>query len=50
MLVVAVVALLPSFGGAKYAEEALEIARWTARKDYIEACQEVSRSNLGSGL
>ena len=49
-LTVAMVTLLPSFRGATYAKEALELARWTARKDYIEACQEVSNLNLGFGL
>ena len=47
-LIVTAVTLLPAFWGAKYAKEALELARWTARKDYIEACQEVSDSNLCS--
>lgn len=48
-LAVTLVTLLPSFWGAEYGKEALELARWTARKDYIEACQEVSNSNLASG-
>ena len=47
-LTVTTVTLLPSFWGAKYGKDALELARWTARKDYIEACQEVSDSNPGS--
>ena len=49
-LTVTTVTLLPSFWGAKYGKDALELARWTARKDYIEACQEVNDSNPGSGL
>ena len=49
-LTVTTVTLLPSFWGAKYGREAIELARWTARKDYIEACQEVSDSNLSSGF
>ena len=49
-LTLTTVTLLPSFWGAKYGKDALELARWTARKDYIEACQEVSDSNPGSGL
>ena len=49
-LTVTAITLLPSFWGAKYGKEALELARWTARKDYIEVCQEVSDSNLGSGF
>ena len=49
-LAVTVVTLLPSFWGATYAKEALELARWTARKDYIEACQEVSNLNMSPAL
>ena len=49
-LTVTTITLLPSFWGAKYGREALELARWTAWKDYIEACQKVSDSNLGSGF
>ena len=49
-LTVTAITLLPSFWGAKYGKEALELARWTAWKDYIEVCQEVSDSNLGSGF
>ena len=49
-LTVTTITLLPSFWGAKYGKDALALARWTAWKDYIEACQEVSDSNLGSGF
>ena len=41
-LFVTVVSSLPSFAGEKYGKKTLELAIWTARKDYIEACQEVS--------
>ena len=49
-LIITVVSLLPSFRGAEYAKDALELARWTARKDYIEACHEVSDSKRPSGF
>ena len=42
-LVVTIVSLLPSFAGGRYGKETLELALWTARKDYVEACQTVSR-------
>ena len=42
-LIVTIVSLLPSFAGGRYGKEALELALWTARKDYVEACQTVSR-------
>ena len=41
-LVVTIVSLLPSFAGGRYGKKTLELALWTAQKDYIEACQEVS--------
>ena len=40
-LIVTVVSLLPSFAGGRYGKETLELALWTARKDYVEACQTV---------
>ena len=42
-LIVTIVSLLPSFAGGRYGKETLELALWTARKDYVEACQTVSR-------
>ena len=42
-LIVTIVSLLPSFAGGRYGKEALELALWTARKEYMEACQTVSR-------
>ena len=42
-LIVTIISLLPSFAGGRYGKEALELALWTARKDYVEACQTVSR-------
>jgi len=38
--VVAIVALLPGFNGQEISRKALELAEWTALKDYIEQCQE----------
>ncbi|KAM0804187.1 hypothetical protein BDR22DRAFT_885970 [Usnea florida] len=38
-LIVTIVSLLPSFAGDRYGKEALELALWTARKDYVEACR-----------
>ena len=49
-LVVTIVSLLPSFAGDRYGKEALELALWTARKDYVEACQTVSRLRGGRWL
>ena len=49
-LIITIVSLSPSFRGAEYAEEALELARWTARKDYIEACHEVRDPKRPSGF
>ena len=47
-LIVTIISLLPSFAGGRYGKEALELARWTARKDFLEACRMVSRfSNPG---
>ena len=40
-LIVSVIALLPSFGSRRYDRGALELAIWTAKKDYMEACQQV---------
>ena len=42
-LIVTIVSLLSSFAGDRYSREALELALWTARKDYVEACQTVCR-------
>ena len=42
-LIVTIVSLMPSFAGGRYGKETLELALWTARKDYVEACQTVSR-------
>lgn len=41
-LIVTIISLLPSFAGGRYGKESLELALWTARKDYVEACQTVS--------
>ena len=42
-LIVTSISLLPSFLGGRYGKKTLELALWTARKDYVEACQEVRR-------
>ena len=49
-LIVTIISLLPSFAGGKYGKEALELALWTARKDYVEACQTVSRLRITARL
>lgn len=49
-LIITIVSLSPSFRGVEYAKEALELARWTAWKDYIEACHEVSDSKRLCGF
>ena len=40
-LIVTIIALLPSFSSRLYDKGALELAIWTAKKDYMEACQQV---------
>ena len=39
-MVAAIVALLPGFNGQKLSNQALELAQWTALKDYIEQCND----------
>lgn len=39
-LVVTIISLIPSFAGGIYGKKTLELALWTVRKDYVEACQE----------
>ena len=48
-LVVTIVSSLPSFAGGRYGKKTLELALWTAQKDYIEACQEVSCWSVQAG-
>lgn len=44
-LLVAILTLWPTFAGSAEAEKATELAKWTARKDFIEFCQSVSPYN-----
>ena len=39
-LVIAIIALLPAF---RYGKDTTDLALWTARKDFLEFCQNVSR-------
>lgn len=41
-LLVAILTLWPTFAGSADAQKATELAKWTARKDFIEFCQSVS--------
>ena len=51
-VIVTVISLLPSFAGSRYGKATLELALWTAKKDYVEACQMVSslEKYQGGGL
>ena len=40
-LIVTIVALLPAFSTRQYDKAALKLAMWTAKKDYLEVCQQV---------
>lgn len=41
-LLIAIVTLWPTFTGSADTKKATELAKWTARKDFIEFCQSVS--------
>lgn len=39
-MVATIVSLLPGFNGQEISKKALELAQWTALKDYIEQCND----------
>lgn len=41
-LLIAILTLWPTFAGSADAKKSTELAKWTARKDFIEFCQSVS--------
>jgi hypothetical protein len=41
-LIVAIVSLLPGFNGQELSKKALELAEWTAFKDYMQQCKDAS--------
>lgn len=41
-LIITIVALLPSFKGEQLARKELQLAQWTASKEYLQRCEELA--------
>jgi hypothetical protein len=49
-LLITIVTLWPTFTGSADTTKATELAKWTARKDFIEFCQSVSASRAETAI
>ncbi|KAH7144539.1 hypothetical protein B0J13DRAFT_623075 [Dactylonectria estremocensis] len=47
-LIVATVSIIPGFKGERLSRDALDLAQWTALKDYIEECNNEFAAGLSS--
>ncbi|KAH7317054.1 hypothetical protein B0I35DRAFT_434466 [Stachybotrys elegans] len=47
-MTVAIVSLVPGFNGQDLSKKALELAEWTALKDYMEQCKEILEAGVAS--